>query len=101
MYFVQSGKVSVWTESPGEEPRRLRSLGPGTTVGEVGLYLGAARTATVRADEPTSALRISREALDTMRRQNPGLLASFHEMIARQLSEWVVQGDRGLRALRG
>ena len=29
------------------------------------------------------------------------LLAAFHEMIARQLSEWVVQSDRGLRALRG
>jgi SulP family sulfate permease len=83
------------------EPVRLRTLGPGTTVGEIGLYLDSTRSANVLADEPTTALKLSGNALEAMRQKDPALLAAFHEMIARQLSEWIVQSDRGLRALRG
>jgi SulP family sulfate permease len=101
LYFILRGRVSIWGDLSGTEPVRLRTLGPGTTVGEIGLYLDSTRTANVLADEPTTALKLSGSALEIMRQKDPALLAAFHEMIARQLSEWVVQSDRGLRALRG
>jgi SulP family sulfate permease len=101
LYFILRGRVSIWGELSETEPVRLRTLGPGTTVGEIGLYLDATRSANVLADEPTTAMKLSADALETLRQKNPTLLAAFHEMIARQLSEWVVQSDRGLRALRG
>lgn len=101
VYFLLAGRVSVWLDAGDRQPVRLRTLGPGTTVGEIGLYLDSDRSADVLADEPTRAVRLSGEALTTMREHDPVLLAAVHEMIARQLSEWVVQGDRGLRALRG
>ncbi len=100
VYFLLEGRVSVWLDERDRQPVRLRTLGPGTTVGEIGLYLDAARSADVLADEPTRAVQLSGEALTTMREQDPVLLAAVHQMIARQLAEWVVQGDRGLRALR-
>jgi len=101
LYFILRGKVSIWGELSETEPVRLRTLGPGTTVGEIGLYLDATRSANVLADEPTTAMKLSADALEVMRQKDPALLAAFHEMIARQLSEWIVQSDRGLRALRG
>ncbi len=101
LYFILRGRVSIWGELSDTEPVRLRTLGPGTTVGEIGLYLDSTRTANVLADEPTTALKLSGDALENMRQKDPALLAAFHEMIARQLSEWVVQSDRGIRALRG
>jgi SulP family sulfate permease len=101
LYFILRGRVSIWGELCETEPVRLRTLGPGTTVGEIGLYLDATRSANVLADEPTTAMKLSGGALETLRKKDPALLAAFHEMIARQLSEWVVQSDRGLRALRG
>ncbi len=100
LYFILRGRVSVWGEFSNTEPVRLRTLGPGTTVGEIGLYLDSTRSANVLADEPTTALKLSGSALEAMRQKDPALLAAFHEMIARQLSEWVVQSDKGLRALR-
>ena len=48
----------------------------------------------------TEALKLTSRALEEMQRGNPKLLAAFHEMMARQLSEWVVQSDRSMRALR-
>ena len=101
LYFILRGKVSIWGELGDTEPSRLRTLGPGTTVGKIGLYLDSTRTANVLADEPTIAMKLSGNALEALRQKDPALLAAFHEMIARQLSEWVVQSDRGLRALRG
>ncbi|MEE9512584.1 MAG: cyclic nucleotide-binding domain-containing protein, partial [Anaerolineales bacterium] len=101
LYFILRGRVSIWGQLSETEPVRLRTLGPGTTVGEIGLYLDATRSANVLADEPTTAMKLSADALEVMRQKDPALLAAFHEMIARQLSEWIVQSDRGLRALRG
>jgi len=101
LYFILRGRVSIWGDLGDTEPVRLRTLGPGTTVGEIGLYLDSTRTANVLADEPTTAMKLSGNALEALRQKDPALLAAFHEMIARQLSEWVVQSDRGLRALRG
>ena len=101
LYFILRGRVSIWGELSDTEPVRLRTLGPGTTVGEIGLYLESTRTANVLADEPTPAMKLSGNALEALRQKDPALLAACHEMIARQLSEWVVQSDRGLRALRG
>jgi SulP family sulfate permease len=101
LYFILRGRVSIWGDLSETEPVRLRTLGPGTSVGEIGLYLDATRSANVLADEPTTAMKLSGSALEAMRQKDPALLAAFHEMIARQLSEWVVQSDRGLRALRG
>lgn len=100
VYFILTGRVSVWLEMDQGDLVRLRTLGPGTTVGEIGLYLDAARSADVVADEPTRALKLSGKAFAKMEREDPPLLAAVHQMIARQLAEWVVQGDRGLRALR-
>jgi SulP family sulfate permease len=101
MYYIVDGQVSVYIESEKGERVRLRSLGRGTIVGELGLYLHIPRTASVIADLPTTAYQLTRQALDEIQHHDPELTAAFHQMIARQVSERLVQTNRGISALLG
>ncbi len=60
MYIIQSGKVEVSSESP-QGITALAQLGPGDYFGEIAVLEDVRRTATVRALEPVTLLRISRE----------------------------------------
>lgn len=60
MYILQSGRVEVVQERDGAE-ERLATLGPGEHFGEIAVLKDTRRTATVRALEPVTVLRISRE----------------------------------------
>ncbi len=99
MYFVEAGMVTAQLELPGGQTVRLRSMRGGTTVGEMGLYLQAPRTASVIASRPTIAYRLSAESLKTMREQEPEVAALLHEWIARLLAERVATSDRTIEAL--
>lgn len=107
IYYIVDGQVSIYLEGesgrvlPEGERVRLRSLGRGTTVGELGLYLNIPRTASVIADLPTLAYRLTCQALEEIQQNDPGLAAAFHQMIARQVSERLVQTNRGISALLG
>ncbi|MCK5314269.1 MAG: cyclic nucleotide-binding domain-containing protein, partial [Anaerolineales bacterium] len=99
MYYIETGRVSVVLESEEGQPVRLRTLSSGTTVGELGLYLGSPRTASVIADEPTLAFRLTKAALQEMNRVDTGLASAFHEMITRQLAERLAMTSLSLEAL--
>ncbi|MGI9383579.1 MAG: cyclic nucleotide-binding domain-containing protein, partial [Methyloligellaceae bacterium] len=85
LYFIESGKVAVELEIGEDEPVRLRSIGPGT-VGEIGLYIGLPRTASVVAEDQGTVHRLSAAALARMERDDPDLAAAFHKFIARRLA---------------
>ena len=85
LYFIELGKVAVELELDHEEPVRLRSIGPGT-VGEIGLYIGLPRTASVVAEDSCTVHRLGASALARMERDDPDLAAAFHKFIARRLA---------------
>jgi len=64
-YVIESGSVEVLR---GAEPdlRRINVMGPGSLVGEIALLDGKARTATVRALEPTRLVRIQKSLLESI-----------------------------------
>lgn len=99
MYFVEAGLVSAQLEAPGGKVVRLRSIRGGATVGEMGLYLGQVRTASVVASRRSVVYRLSAEALQAMRRENPEVAAVLHEWIARLLAERLTENDRTIEAL--
>jgi SulP family sulfate permease len=99
MYFIEAGMVTVQLESEGGQIVRLRSMRGGTTVGEMGMYLGAVRTASVIASRPSVVYRLSAEALQSMREQDPEVAALLHEWIARLLAERLTATDRTIEAL--
>jgi len=99
LYFIERGSVVVCLETEGGERVRLQTLGLGTAVGELGLYLGATTTASVIAESPTVAYRLTRVALARMKDEEPELAATFHEFVAHLLSERLTATTRTLEAV--
>jgi CRP/FNR family cyclic AMP-dependent transcriptional regulator len=55
-FVITSGKVEVVRGEAGGKPQVLNTLGPGDFFGEMALFEGQARSATVRALEDTDCL---------------------------------------------
>ena len=87
LYFLESGRLTVQLESPEGDRMRLRTVGPGTVIGEVTLYLGTPRTASVVADVPSRLHRLSADSLARMERGDPTIAAAVHRMFARLLAQ--------------
>ena len=99
LHLIERGKASVYMDLPGEGRLRLRTLGPGTAIGELNLYLGTGRTASVIADRPTTTYCLTPAALARMRECEPALAAAFHELLARVLAERIVSKDHSIEAM--
>jgi len=99
MYFVESGRVTARLELSAGRWVRLRSMGSGTVVGEIGLYLEMPRTATVVADQPGVVYCLTAEALHQMALESPGLAAAFHHFMVRLLAERLLENNTTLNAL--
>ena len=99
MYFVEEGMVTAQLETDDGQIVRLRSMRGGTTVGEMGLYMGIPRTADVVASRSSIVYRLSAEALERMRKEDPEVAAVLHEWIARLLAERVAANNRTIEAL--
>jgi len=99
LFFIESGQVSVLLELEHGRSLRLRKMGAGTVVGEVSLYLGRSRTASVVTDRPSRVHRLTGEALARMERDQPQVAAACHLFVARLLAERLSLTDRTLQAL--
>jgi sulfate permease, SulP family len=99
MYFIEEGMVTAQLQSEDGQIVRLRSMRGGTTVGEMGLYMGTARTADVIASRSTIVYRLSADELERMRKEEPQLAALLHEWIARLLAERLAANNRTIEAL--
>jgi SulP family sulfate permease len=87
LYFVESGLATVQLECGPQTQVRLRTLHPGTVVGEMGLYLGGDTSAAVYANEPTTLFHLSPARLEEMETEAPEVAAAFHKLIARRMGE--------------
>ena len=99
LFFIVAGQVSVELETERGQRVRLRAMGPGTAVGEVALYLGQRRSASVVATMDTTAYRLRKESLAAMAEQYPEVAAAFHAFMAGHLAERLVDGNRLIEAL--
>jgi SulP family sulfate permease len=74
-------------------------MGPGTVVGEIGLYLNVPRTATVIAETPCVVYRLSKDKIDLMRTRSPVTAAAFHQYMVCLLAERLADSNRTLKAM--
>jgi SulP family sulfate permease len=99
VWFVESGRVAVRVAVPGNGSVRVRQLGQGAMVGEIGFYLGQARNATVTAETDARVWRLTRETLAELERAAPALGARLHAAMAYRLSDRLRDRDRFIAAL--
>lgn len=96
LYFIQEGRVATYLEDRDGDRFRVSVMGPGTIVGEIGLYLNQKRSASVVAETDTVAYRLTDEALRRMRAEDAGLAASFDEFMVRILADRVLIASQRL-----
>ncbi|MGE5506529.1 MAG: SulP family inorganic anion transporter [Actinomycetota bacterium] len=99
LYLLESGRVTVQIAGDNGKPIRLRSMQSGTVVGEMGLYLGIRRSASVVADEPCVCYRLSQAGLERMQTTAPAVAALFHREMARRLADRLRHTDLMVKAL--
>lgn len=86
MYVIISGLVRVERlHTDITEPIILAELGPGETVGEMGLLDGEPRSATVVAAEHTETLELSATSLEETMLQFPEVMTSLLRTLSRRL----------------
>jgi len=99
LYFIELALVAVQLESKDGKIVRLRTMAPGTVVGELGFYLAQPASASVVVQEPGTVYRFSVDALRRMQENDPKLAALFHEFMARLLGERLANMNTTLQAL--
>lgn len=99
LYFLESGEVTTLLELGNGQTQRLRRQAGGTVLGELGLFLGVPRTASVIVERPSVAYRLSAAALAQMKRTDPDVAGEFYEFLVRYMAERIVNCNRTIRAL--
>jgi SulP family sulfate permease len=99
LYFIESGRVTVQLERENGETVRLRTMGAGTVVGELGMYLGLPATASVVTEEATTIYGLSVDALREMEEKDPAIATAFHKFVILLLGERLANTNRSLQAL--
>lgn len=99
MYLVVSGGFTTQLELADGTVTRLARVGPGSIVGEVGLYTGENRTASVIATEPSTVDRIGAEALTAMEHDDPELASAVNRCIVGLLADRLARSNDTVRAL--
>jgi SulP family sulfate permease len=99
LYFIESGRVSAQLSLGNGRTFRLRAMGPGTVVGEVGMFLGGLRSASVVTEEDCTAYHMSEDALNRMSREEPDLSLAFHRYLICVLGERLNSNSRILRGV--
>ncbi|MBA4418072.1 MAG: hypothetical protein C0392_09205 [Syntrophus sp. (in: bacteria)] len=98
LYFLETGQITVKLEHR-DETVRLRTMGPGSVVGELGLYLGVPSTASVVTEKPSVFYRLSAEALQRLEENEPAIASAFHRFIVHCLGERLANTNESLRVL--
>lgn len=98
-YVVAKGSVSITLPLPGERKKRIASIGPGLTFGEMALLDGGLRSANVVADETVVAYGLSVERVRELSVAHPNILISILGNMARYFSERLRRANEEIAAL--
>lgn len=77
LFIIVSGTVDVF-----EDAKKIRELGPGDVIGEIGVLETHKRTATVVATSPVRAIVISAPELRAMTSSYPDVDAQLRQLIS-------------------
>ena len=96
LYFVGSGTVVVVLKVQGQAERILHKYKAGAILGEMAIYTGENRTASVRIEDDAVLFRLDKDKLEEMSRRFPASTAALHTYIVKVLSERLGRANRNL-----
>ncbi len=101
VYFVESGQISIYIQTGNQYPIRLQTICIGTMVGEIGYCLNIPRTATIVADTNTVVYRLTKDAMETIKQEEPLLAESIQKLMMRVIAERLITANRQLLTSSG
>ena len=88
LHLVAAGCLAVRVLTPLGDMATLALVGPGGTVGELGLVRGAhLRSATIQALEPSETRVLTRHTFERLRREHPAIDALLVHILADRVAE--------------
>jgi SulP family sulfate permease len=100
LFLIESGTLTARLETAKGEAVRLRTMLPGTLIGEISLYLGGPATADVVADGRAVVLHLSSARLAEIEKSDPSTAAAIHRLASHTLAGRVIHAERALRTFR-
>lgn len=100
MFLVESGRIGVYLRLDEHGTlKRLHSYGPGTLLGEMGLYTRDPRSADMIAEEDSRVLRLTADRVAALERERPQLALKLHRHVVRTLAERLRTTNEEVRLL--
>jgi SulP family sulfate permease len=100
MHFILEGRVGIIVTMEDGRTVRVRSLGPHTTIGEMGLITRQARSATIQAEVPSILYALSADAYERLKRDNSPLAQALLTYVVRVMAERLSFASRVIGVLR-
>lgn len=95
MFILLSGYLSVRTQ----EGKQIARIDPIAAVGEMGIFTGEIRSATVVAREPVTLLVLRKPLIDPLLRRNPDVELIISRNLIRLLSQRIRDANREMAHL--
>lgn len=99
VFLVESGQVTAEMQSQDGGKVRLRKMGPGSIVGEIGLYAGTPASASVVTELPSKVKYLSVHELKRMEQEEPAMAVAFHRYMARLAGRRLSRANDTIRVL--
>jgi len=100
MHFILEGRIGIVVERGDGRTLRLRSLGPHTTIGEMGLITGRPRSATIAAEADSVLYELTAEAYERIKREHPALGQALLGYIVSVMSDRLNFANRAVGVLQ-
>lgn len=90
LLVIERGQASVLGAAPGA---RRQQLGPGSVLGDIGIYLDEPSSATVVATEPCTVLVLRREDLERIELEDAPAAIELHRRLAAVLADRLLSAN--------
>ena len=97
MYLITKGKVEIQLEMGEDAHKRIKTMMPGTIIGEMGVYTNGTRTASAKAMENTQLMKLSERSLLDMEANNQLMAVRLHRFVVMLLAERLSSSNKVLQ----
>jgi SulP family sulfate permease len=100
MHFILEGRIGIVVNVGDARTMRVRSLGPHTTIGEMGLITGRPRSATIAAEADSVLYELKAEDYERIKLEDPALSQALLGYIVSVMSERLSFANRAVGVLQ-
>ena len=101
LYIVEKGTLNIRINNAASAAVTIRSVEESMIIGEMPLYIGGRRSATVQAQTDSKVWRLSYEKLRDMEKSHPAVIIALHKVIAATLAERLKDYSRVINLFDG